>query len=279
MKRYGIMTALLLLLVVNGIVLGGVYYNRSGVPEATLTMTERELPLAYNYRHKENSGVTLRLNWHRQGWKWEWFDEAKVLELGFDRQSVFSDEKPYRYYDILPIKAFIVLEYDGDAWNEYQKQQQKEIDKLPAQVAAGTMEQDAADRRKKELLKALELAPRLFAIDVGMAPQRLRNHYPDRQKYLILPAKVRASVHWEAKDGSKERVRVLQGHIDQVLTENIYVPREYHAILGALPNEERLHARNHYYSADSKQRAHYRVQLNVGQRYEPWIYRLEELGD
>ena len=64
MKRYGIMTALLLLLVVNGIVLGGVYYNRSGIPEATLTMTERELPLAYNYRHKENSGVTLRLNWH-----------------------------------------------------------------------------------------------------------------------------------------------------------------------------------------------------------------------
>ena len=49
---------------VNAIALGGAAYNRSGVPESSLRLSERELDLPYESRgRKEDSGLTLRLDW------------------------------------------------------------------------------------------------------------------------------------------------------------------------------------------------------------------------
>jgi hypothetical protein len=49
MKRLGLVCALLLLVAVNAFVLAGIATNRSNQPEASLLLTERELPLAYRY--------------------------------------------------------------------------------------------------------------------------------------------------------------------------------------------------------------------------------------
>ena len=58
--------AWMLVAAVNGAVLSGVAYNRSGPPEARIVLSERELPLAYR-RHEENSGLALRLAWRTIG--------------------------------------------------------------------------------------------------------------------------------------------------------------------------------------------------------------------
>ena len=230
------------------------------------------------YRQRENSGVSLLLNWNRYSWNWDWFDEAKVLELGFDKKKLEGAEDSYRYYNTLPIKAFVVLEYAGAAWQAYQAQLEDELATLPDKVARGAMEEKAGERRTKELEKTIQLASRLFAVDVGKDPQTLRSRYPQQDKYLILPAKVRASVQWEKTSGQSEQVHVLKGHIDQVLTQTLYVPLEYHDVLGKIPGNEKLNSGNYYYGGDNRQRAHYRVSLDVGQRYEPWVAGIEESG-
>jgi hypothetical protein len=75
----------------------------------------------------------------------------------------------------------------------------------------------------------------------------------------------------------KKAVRVVSGRIDEILIDNIHVPRQYHAILETIPSREGLHAGNYYYNADSKKRVHYQVRMNFGQRHEPWVVGVESL--
>jgi hypothetical protein len=275
MNRYGLVTAILLLLVINAFVLAGVAHNRSGTPGASVVLTERELPLAYNYRQDENSGVALRLNWNRQGLGW--FDHDKLAELGFDVEIKDSDEHRNSYYRALPIKAYVVLEYEGQAWEDYRDKQREEIAALPTQVAKGKMEEDAAERRKKELETTLKLASRLFAIDVGQDAAALRNRYPDTEHTIIVSALVRAITNWEKKPGKKKAERIISGRIDELLAKIIHVRRQHHVILEKLPSNERLFGGNRYYNPDSKKRVHYQVRLNFGQRHEPWVEGIEAL--
>jgi len=61
-----------LVILTNAFVLIGVAYNRASEPEAEITLTERELPLAYGaFQTDENTELALRLHWqhpaHRFG--------------------------------------------------------------------------------------------------------------------------------------------------------------------------------------------------------------------
>ncbi len=101
MRRYGMMLAILLLVAVNAFVLACIAYNRSGESLAALTQTEREIPLAsyWSYRVRENTGLSLRLDWttnwfmseifynpadFRRSDEIAWFDQAKLESIGFD---------------------------------------------------------------------------------------------------------------------------------------------------------------------------------------------------
>ena len=59
MKKYGLIAAIALIVLTNVVVLAGVAYNRSGEPDATVTLTERELNLAGSWRleDREDSGA------------------------------------------------------------------------------------------------------------------------------------------------------------------------------------------------------------------------------
>ena len=84
MNRRYLYAALGLLLLVNAVVLVGVARNRSGVPDASLTLSERELPLSWDFRDRENTGVSLQLNVNFDNEEQQWFNESKLAELGFD---------------------------------------------------------------------------------------------------------------------------------------------------------------------------------------------------
>ncbi len=163
------------------------------------------------------------------------------------------------------------------AWQGFLHEQKTKIDRLPAQVANGKLLPEAADNQKNQFEASMRLASRLFAVNAGPDPQKLRDLYPDRQRYLILPAEIGATVHWETKAEDSERVLTLTGQINRILTDVIYVPQKYHALLIGLPNDERIYPGNYYYNLDDKRRVHYQARLMVGKRFEPWLADIIEV--
>src|SRR5262249_52620158 len=124
--------ALLLVLVTNAIALGGVAYNRSGQPESTLQLTEREIPIPFLYRGwgaDESGNVTVRLEWRlprtnlncdeSDGYNRDadWLNDDQLRALGFEVprgplpiSDTYRDEMRQ-----LPRAVFLVLEFDGPA--------------------------------------------------------------------------------------------------------------------------------------------------------------------
>jgi hypothetical protein len=269
MRRYGMWIAVVIVVFVNSYVLFGVAYNRSGEPEATITLTERELPVEsfWEYsRGKENSGISLRLFWRRFPiWEYSnenslsdttWFDKTKLESIGFRCSMPVTDPEAEIYYNKqLSRKSFAVLEYDGGAWQEWLRR--------------------ATEREKpKKVACYQETSSRLFVIDVGNDPERLRQLHPDRSKFIIVPAKV--GLHYQRRatePGQKREQPILQGYIAEILVDEINVP--YH--LKRLLEEIRKTAVRERVEAcgdamfQRRYKPSYTVSLHVGRRYEPWI--------
>jgi hypothetical protein len=268
--------AIALLVAVNVFVLAGVAWNRRGTPDATLVMTERELPLAWNWRRAENSGVALQLNWNQSREEWNWFDQAKLVELGIDIERL-DEAGATRWDRSLPVKVFAVLEYEGAAWERFRARLNAEQAGLAGEVAAGKLTTEDAERRRKEIAFALRAGSRLFAVDAGADADVLRSRYPDRARYLIAAAEVRADVTWTDKRNSEKPQRRVQGRIERILTDTVHIPRPFHATLEAIPEPERLHLYRGYYDDDAPVRAHYQVRIAFGKRHEPWVESIEPL--
>lgn len=247
MKNRHLLTALLLIVLVNAVVLGGVYLNRRGEGEASLTLSERELIVQTN---NENSGVSLRLDWNRYPTDRPWFDEQALSEFGFDTEKIKADaEGSYYWRKVLPRQGFVVLEYAGEAWRSWQVDTEEEI---------VTLERDAeaeADDDKRERIvsriarkrEQLQTNSRLFVVDAGPDPQRLRQNYPDRTRFAISAARVR--VYSSHRKGEKP---VLKGTIMNLLVSSLHVPKSLQTPLaGSDPV--------------------FTAQVHWGQRYEPWI--------
>ncbi|ABA88589.1 hypothetical protein Pcar_1340 [Syntrophotalea carbinolica DSM 2380] len=277
MKRRYLYVALGLLISVNVVVLVGVAHNRRGAPEAVLTLSERELPLAWNFRSKENTGVSLRLNVNHDADHWEWFDEDKLAELGFDTEPYMEVEDKH-IRRALPKKAYVVLEYDGVAWQQYRQRQREKIESLALQVAQGKLKAEAAERQKKEKLFQLTVASRLFAIDAGLDPRALRERYSDRGRYIIVAAQVRMQVDWRPKTKDNRRRRHLSGRVQQILVEQLHVPRPLYSDLQDLAEGSRIRPGYTYYNPKSPARVRYQVQVAFGQRLEPWILAIDKVA-
>jgi len=119
-------------LLTNAAVLGSVWYNRSGTPDSTLTLTERELGSSYSYwQGGENSGLDLNLSWRMEqprplgnapasvyfGAEGDWLDAAKLTELGIKvHERSPSTGTGAAFSSSLPADVLLVLEMDGAAY-------------------------------------------------------------------------------------------------------------------------------------------------------------------
>ncbi|MGH8188652.1 MAG: DUF4824 family protein, partial [Steroidobacteraceae bacterium] len=126
-----LIAGLALILLTNAVALSGVAYNRSGEPQATLRLTERELQIPYwSWPDNENSGIDLRLSWrvhdtyagdeisarywNRTG---AWLDAEKLRSLGFDVSTAATDFELDSGTTSDPSRdVFLVLEQDGAAY-------------------------------------------------------------------------------------------------------------------------------------------------------------------
>jgi len=274
MKRYGLYGGLVLLAIVNLLVLAGVRLNRSGEPDASVELTERELSL--NRIEKENSGVSLRLDLQQYGDREsEWFDKKKLTEVGFDCSTpVDAADAGFRYRKALPRKTFVVLEYEGKAWEAWQARESKELEAMEAKISKGEVARKELTEAKKRYAWELVAASRLFPVDVGNDPKKLRVTYPDRHRFIITPAKVRLHFHGTVNEKGKpiEPAR-LKGSIDDILTDTVQVPRDKQGLLRTLQTKGQSWQRNYYEQEQNEKPMppRFKAVLNFGQRYEPWV--------
>ncbi len=296
MKRYGLMTAILLLAAVNALVLANAAYNRSDEFESEVKLTERELPIHYSWRPsgKENTGLSLRLNWqvydagmtakverYRTHYI-SWFDQAKLESLGFDCSRLLSSENAELYYKkMLPRKTFAVLEYEGKTWQEWQNDHEQRIEEMEKEVTRGEETRKNLEDFKKDYQRSLTVKSRLFVVDVGNNAFLLRRRYPDRSRFIITPAKVSLSYQLKNMDGAKPAIDRLYGVINEILIQEISVPLEKRGVLDRILTEEKGKEHDnftlyHYYS--QQQPPAYIVTLRYGKKYEPWIEDVQKIA-
>lgn len=279
-----------LIIVTNAIVLTGVYYNRSGEPESTITLTERELNLPYYYiGSAENSGIELQLMYrsgdigyfsddYQPPKRLDWFDKEKLAELGFDVSAPINEDEVTRFYQMLEEKEVIlVLEYNGAAYQSVLEATQKHYDKVLAEESPtqdnGQNNSDKKINEKKnyKLIQAEDnlnrektSASRLFVVDAGQDRYVLRAKYPDRAKYFFMKGLVMAQIK---KNRSGETRYV--GYVKSLSNPLIHVPLQHHEVL------EAVMADNTHRNQNEPPR--YEATINIGRRLEPWVVGVKRL--
>ncbi len=268
-----------ILLATNAIVISGVASNRSGEPDAHLTLTERELPLPYQVR-KENSGLTLQLRWRVLGRKDAagrftdghtpaWLDAEKLKALGFFlRDHAGTRGKKTVSKKILPKEVFIVLEYDGRHYEEALLRAEQELVSAEEDFKSDPGDERRRNRQKKAA-RELELErivkTRLFAIDAGLDARKLRARYADRSRFMITRGLVKPRF---GHTGEAE----VYGYIPKLSVASINVPRKHRPIFDLILTQNR--ARGSEFRAPR-----YEVNVMYGRRWEPWIMSARPLHD
>lgn len=252
-----------LILLTNAVALLGTAYNRSEPVESQLVLSQRELQHS-NWNAKDNSGITLNLNWRiaqakqneyglgYSSGRWgmpTWLDRAKLAELGFDVYKLAGmPEHGRRYKEALPREALLVLELN-DAAYQLELKRAKDFSEQASALQASNPDSEEFKRKAKNAEESYkheqQMNSRLFVIDAGLDLQRLRAIYPDRSRYAVVHGLIRPSVMHE-KDGQK-----LGGYITELHAEKINVPLAYRAVF--------------------ENGAPYEVTVAFGKRLEPWI--------
>lgn len=282
MRRWGLIGALVLVVLVNAVVLAGVAWNRAGEPVAALVLTERELPLpASGLMRRENSGVALLLKVSYRSRAPAWLDAAKLEELGFDpEQYAAQRERGERYQKWpLPRSAYVVLEYDGPAWARLLKAREAGVARLAAQVEAGTQAEGVLVRARQQLERMRTAESRLVPIDAGNDPALLRARYSDGSRYIVTRAEIqmRYGLRPTYREQQQDDQRVF-GFVRHILPGSLYVPLEFHdALESALDSPRSVGGQGSTAPGARIGTPRYEVDLRYGQRYEPWIVQVSEL--
>lgn len=258
-----------LILLTNAVVLLGAAYNRSDEPESLLQLSQREFQDDRWNNIKDNSGITLTLNWrvirekssqqhdydYDPGYsagKWGtpvWLNKAKMAELGFDVVKLAGTSESGRHYkESLSREALLVLELNDQAYQHELKRAKDYAEQSRALLAGNPDKQEFKQRVKnaEEYYKKEEkINSRLFVIDAGIDLQKLRTAYPDRTRYAIVHGLIHPSTMHEKNETQ------VWGNISELHAERINVPLNYRKIFDHV--------------------APYEVTIAFGKRLEPWI--------
>ncbi len=267
--------AFLLVVIVNVIVLGGVYYNRSAKPQALVLLTEREIRLSYN-RNTENSGLSLHVVWrtyqknadytYYSNGSPDWFDEEKLSQLGFDTERYKRSIADYTdHFRPLPKKVFLVLENNSPLHDRALADAEAELETAKKSYAGNPDDNDLKyrmERAEKNWHSEQVARSRLFVVDAGRDVTRLRQQYSDEKRYIIAPGIVRMT------RVTIDKADVLRGFVVNLAVERIHLPL-------SLRQEFEPFLMNSVRYWESEEEPRYQVQLAYGRKYEPWIISVE----
>jgi len=256
-----VLPALVIVVAANVAMLAGVAANRSGEPDAVIIMTERELPLRFTNDRNSARQLTVRID--RTGTIFlPWLRRQKLEALGFEFGGMPQADTAV-YSRQLPRRAFVVLEYDGPAWQSYVSELRRRREVMEQQadeVRRGVRAQNAVTEQYVPNVEEEQAsASRLLPIDAGTDAAALRRAYPDRRLHIIAPATIRPQFDYRP---SADRVA---GSISLV-TQSLVVPREWRGVLDNLGAAD--------YGVRTSP-ARYTVKVAYGSRHEPWITSID----
>lgn len=265
-----------LIVLTNAVVLAGVAYNRSGEPESVLQLTERELKIrAWNWPENENSSIDLYIHWrvaegepdlddpYSRAWDraLDWLKPEQMRELGFKVDGdLESKEGAERIRRQPSRRAWVVLEFDGPAYQEALERARIRLAHATSRTAANPGEGEFEERlrsARREMEHEENRATRLFAIDVGPDADVLRARYPDRKRHAIVQGRLRMTI-----TGSEGRKR-LTVQLADIDADAVRVPHAYRSHIEPYVKTQQN------YSDDHDPR--FSATVKFGQRYEPWI--------
>jgi hypothetical protein len=277
MKLKGLILTVTVVLATNAVLLALVARNRTGEPQATIELTERELRLTPG--DTENTGVVLTLAWDSpfgfnvpQGSRYPWFDRAKLESFGFDCRLPLTDlaaERHYQTQSMLFRPGFAVLEYGGEAWQRVLEREIEQAERL--RQTPGIQRAETPEALKERTDNAVARRSRLVVVDAGPDASALRRRYPDRTRFLVTQAIVALVYVPRSREPNGEGAR-LTGMVANILPEVVYVPREVHTpgdILSTKP------ASDEWPRTLLKHDPRYRVTLAYGKRLEPRVVNVQ----
>ena len=248
--------ALSVVLLSNAVALGGVWYNRSGEPEAQLLLSERELQRVYGgwLRDEDDGVLRLQLSWQRpgDGWQLPWLDQAKLRELGFSA----TDEQTFNRQPARQV--WLVLELDGPLYRGQVQQARQALAAAEAELGgkpeSEVLRQERDDRQRR-LQFVEQQASRLMLVDAGGDAQVLRQRWPNRQRQVLLAGSIEPYRHGtEAGYGATIRLQ----------NDRLSVP---HAYREQARGWERGHEQTGFKA---------RVEVAFGRRHEPWVLSIRQ---
>ena len=261
--------AFALIVIVNIVVLAGVAYNRSGEPDSTLRLSERELRVPYVWSGMmESSGLALSLDWRvlapdatdatRDAWQYSsyrgaptWLDANKMASLGFDLASFSAATTARRAsWRDAARDVMLVLEFNGAA---YQTSLARAIKYDEDNVVRPN---ETAESRAKMLKREQAQNSRLFVVDAGLDAAALRAKYPDRSRFAILRGQVRPG--WQRDSNAN----TLTGMVSALSVAGLNVPPAMRRVFEGASADR---------GDSEKSLVRYDVDVAVGKRLEPWI--------
>lgn len=282
--RTGLLIGVAIILGTNAIVLGGVAFNRSGEPANSLELTEREVMIARrDWFDHDNSGIDLLLRWqvrprppepdrpylpaHTWDRELHWLSEAQQQQLGFTLPAKYASGE--RAWNPLARRAFVVIEFEGDAYREALERAEQRLEHAIALAAANAGQKEFEERvtsARQDLQALRESVSRLYVVDVGLDGRALRERYPDRSRYAVVPAFLDAYL----RDPQGERRVVV--NVRRLDVEMISVPYPFRQIVEPLlPGEMR------YSFLYERRPPRFSARVHWGRRWEPWIAEMNAL--
>jgi len=257
MKLRGLLAGLALIALANAVALGGVALNRRGEPDATVTLTERELRIPWSaINNEDDTGLDLQLEWNA---RWAGGDRSPdglplttLRELGFPPRPGHNEP---------PRTAWVVMEMDGEAWRSWVAKRRRQVEEERRK------EPDSDCPPGSDLEQLLVSGSRLVVVDAGRDRHALRHRHPDRSRYLVLPGTVHVS---ESSPG------VFHGLVSELRVESIHVPLKLRPILDEIVTAERV--RRETSDGANLPPPRYRATVSFGRRGEPWLVRMEKLS-
>lgn len=280
-KTRALIASVLLVIVTNAITLGGVAYNRSGVPPSALTLTQRELPISRReWMDHANSGIDLELRWRVRpddmqsdrpnlgNRELHWLSEAQKESLGFAAPEWASTGLAEgRSWEPAKRQAFVALEYDGAAYRMAVDQARAHLEREGRLVDANPGVAELGRRlvsARQGLEREEAYASRLFVVDVDRDADALRARYPDRSRYAIVRA------HLDARLEREQYTFRNIVYIVKLDIETLSVPHAFRAIVApSLPPDQRYPYEDHA--------PRFAANVEWGQRLEPSITELSDL--
>lgn len=264
-------------LIVNAVILGKVFFNRSGVV-ATLTLSERELQLPYNYGFKkEDSGKRVSIQWaalnsdpvslEYSELRWH-FDRTLVLSpahySAFQFPSCDSDKRL-----LYKKSGWVLLEFNGQSYTDYVTKVEQYYTLIQNQEPTSDSELAKKELKEKRedadklLQEAKSSVTRLIAIDAAATRSSLEEVIRARKiagktKLLIVPAELEVNYRYSC-DHIKNTEREI--FINELSVSSLYIPKDF--------------AQDLTFNDEGKSNSSFTAVVNYGRLYEPWISSLK----